>query len=275
MVCRVESGRQRSVDVQLGQECEMLVPNGRHMGGEGNNGRNSQEIDPRVRDVSGWNVSVYLFVHRRMIAAASFDSNISVYRLENGEWTFFTMLEGHVNEVKSICWSHDSQLLASSSRWGCHDEVIARDRNVIVWGYNKEDDEMDCVSVLSGHTQDVKFVRFCPTTNNLYSCSYDDTIKIWLYDGDDFSNINTLRGHEGTVWGLSFKNVDNPVLPEAMEEEKVEEQHVEGIGLDDEDVMEGIALPDGTYKETEFVSCGMDGRVIYWKERDGAHEFRR
>ena len=140
---------------------------------------------------------------------------------------------------------------------------------MIVWGYNKEDDEMDCVSVLSGHTQDVKFVRFCPMTNNLYSCSYDDTIKIWLYDGDDFSNINTLRGHEGTVWGLSFKNVESPVLPEPEDEEKMEEEHVEGIGLDDEDVMEGVELPDGTFKEKEFVSCGMDGRVIYWKEKDG------
>ena len=86
------------------------------MGGEGNDGRNTQEIDPRVRDVSGRNVSIVCCVYRRMIAAASFDSNISVYRLENGEWTFFTMLEGHVNEVKSICWSRDSQLLASSSR---------------------------------------------------------------------------------------------------------------------------------------------------------------
>lgn len=52
----------------------------------------------------------------RFLAAASFDSNISIYRKENDEWAFFTMLEGHVNEVKSVCWSRDSQLLASSSR---------------------------------------------------------------------------------------------------------------------------------------------------------------
>ena len=51
------------------------------------------------------------------IAAASFDSNISVYHKIDGEWTFFTMLEGHVNEVKNVCWSHDSQLLASTSRY--------------------------------------------------------------------------------------------------------------------------------------------------------------
>ena len=40
-----------------------------------------------------------------------------------------------------------------------YEAIKHRDRNVIVWGYNEEDDEMDCVSVLSGHTQDVKFVR--------------------------------------------------------------------------------------------------------------------
>ena len=63
--------------------------------------------------------------------------------------------------------------------------------------------------------------------------------------------------------------MESPVLPEPEDEEKMEEEHVEGIGLDDEDVMEGVELPDGTFKETEFVSCGMDGRVIYWKEKDG------
>ena len=40
-----------------------------------------------------------------------------MYRKEDGEWTFFTMLEGHVNEVKSVSWSQDSLYLASSSRY--------------------------------------------------------------------------------------------------------------------------------------------------------------
>ncbi|KAK8815120.1 hypothetical protein WA556_007154, partial [Blastocystis sp. ATCC 50177/Nand II] len=197
----------------------------------------------------------------KYIAAASFDSNISVYRKENEEWKLFTMLEGHVNEVKNVCWSRDGKLLASCSR----------DRNIIVWGYNEEDDEMDCVSVLSGHTQDVKFVRFNPANNNLYSCSYDDTIKVWLYDGEDFSNINTLRAHEGTVWGLAF-NSSIPSAGEsagqitnlstespAMEEERA-------WGEDDDGIMDGIEVPDDTRIEAKFVSCGMDGHVVLWKE---------
>ena len=131
------------------------------------------------------------------------------------------MLEGHVNEVKSICWSHDSQLLASSSRFALFPSLYSRDRNIIVWGYNPEDDEMDCVSVLTGHTQDVKFVRFNPANNNLYSCSYDDTIKVWLFDGEDYVNINSLRAHEGTVWGLSFCHSRSEPLPPKEEKEFV------------------------------------------------------
>ena len=128
---------------------------------------------------------------------------------------------------------------------------------------------MDCVSVLSGHTQDVKFVRFNPTNNNLYSCSYDDTVKVWLYAGEDFSNINTLRAHEGTVWGIAFKPTQQTLTTKNMDVEENEEKHVGGIGLDDEDVLDDIEVPTDTLLSTEFVTCGMDGRVIYWEEKEG------
>jgi WD40 repeat protein len=38
----------------------------------------------------------------------------------------------------------------------------------------------------------------------LASCSYDDTIKLWGGDGDDWSCLNTLKAHSGTVWQCSF-----------------------------------------------------------------------
>ena len=135
---------------------------------------------------------------------------------------------------------------------------------------NEEEEEMDCVSVLSGHVQDVKFVRFNPSNNNLYSCSYDDTVKVWLYDGEDYSNINTLRAHEGTVWGLAFKQReggDVQSLPVMEEEEKP--HVVSGIGLDSDDGMDIIAVPDDTQIVSEFVTCGMNGKVVYWKEIQG------
>ena len=135
---------------------------------------------------------------------------------------------------------------------------------------NEEEEEMDCVSVLSGHVQDVKFVRFNPSNNNLYSCSYDDTVKVWLYDGEDYSNINTLRAHEGTVWGLAFKQREGGDVQSLPVREEEEKPHVvSGIGLDSDDGMDIIAVPDDTQIVSEFVTCGMNGKVVYWKEIQG------
>lgn len=127
---------------------------------------------------------------------------------------------------------------------------------------------MDCVSVLSGHTQDVKFIRFSTINNNLYSCSYDDTIKVWYYEGEDFTNINTLHAHEGTVWGLAFKAIKNNQQNLVEQEEKEEEPLMYTTSLDDDHCME-VEVADDTQIINEFISCGMDSRVIFWKEVEG------
>jgi WD40 repeat protein len=57
---------------------------------------------------------------------------------------------------------------------------------------------------LEGHSQDVKFIRWHPSSSILISASYDDTIKVWAEDNDDFFCAQTITGHLSTVWGLSF-----------------------------------------------------------------------
>lgn len=66
---------------------------------------------------------------------------------------------------------------------------------------------VECVAVLTGHSQDVKNVVFDPLDPFfLVSVSYDDSVKIWGYDGDDWELRETLRGNSGTVWDISFNN---------------------------------------------------------------------
>jgi len=64
------------------------------------------------------------------------------------------------------------------------------------------DFEFSVNAILSGHTQDVKYVKWHPTKNLLYSASYDNTIKCWSYSDamDDWVCEYTMNGHQSTVW---------------------------------------------------------------------------
>ena len=69
-----------------------------------------------------------------------------------------------------------------------------------------QDFEFSVNAILSGHSQDVKFVKWHPTENLLFSSSYDNTIKCWVYDNsvDDWLCSFTITGHESTIWQIDF-----------------------------------------------------------------------
>lgn len=144
----------------------------------------------------------------RFLATGSFDSTCVVWELgqAGGRWKPMATLEGHENEIKSIDWSHTGNLLAT----------CGRDKSCWVWERSTDADgrgEWNCVSVLTGHEGDVKFVKFHPLhEHELVSCSYDNTVKVWRRededgdgdeDGGDFACAQTLRLKD-TVWSLAF-----------------------------------------------------------------------
>jgi len=63
--------------------------------------------------------------------------------------------------------------------------------------------EFECLTVKVEHTQDVKYVQFHPRQQLLLSASYDDTVKVWAEDGDDWYCVSTLDAHSTTVWALA------------------------------------------------------------------------
>lgn len=66
------------------------------------------------------------------------------------------------------------------------------------------DNDFECLSVLQEHSQDVKMVAWHPHEEVLASASYDDTIKIWREDDDDWYCSDTLQGHTSTIWSIDF-----------------------------------------------------------------------
>lgn len=146
------------------------------------------------------------FNHKgNLLAASSFDGTTSVFIFPNSKdndflnYHLLTVLKGHENEVKGIDWSIYDNYLATSSR----------DKSIWIWQYDIETDEFDCESILDGHTQDVKYVKFHTSINTiLFSCSYDNSIKIWNKSQleEDWICVNTLNYHINTVWGLCIKD---------------------------------------------------------------------
>ena len=68
--------------------------------------------------------------------------------------------------------------------------------------------EYDPLDVKHGHSQDVKCVAWHPTHQLIASCSYDNSIRLWIPDDMDWVQAQVL---EGKVSGVLIKVVPSPV----------------------------------------------------------------
>jgi WD40 repeat protein len=170
-----------------------------------------------------------------MISAASFDSTISLWSVDKDNGiSFATQLSGQENEVKGVSFSPSGEELATCSRdksiWLFDvSSLLKRSssgssefQQVQAGGATEEGEfvfpsspsmvertsaeDLECLAILEGHSQDVKSVKFSPhDPHMLVSVSYDDSIKIWRSTtSDDWELSETLRGHSGTVWDVVF-----------------------------------------------------------------------
>lgn len=100
----------------------------------------------------------------------------------------FNRLEGHTSIVRSICFSPNCQIIASSD-----DSGVIR-----LW---KADGSL--LRILKGHTASVNDVIFSPDSQLLASASEDKTVKIWRFDG---TLISTFSEHNSDVLGVTFSS---------------------------------------------------------------------
>ncbi|XP_060201256.1 protein CIA1-like isoform X3 [Lycium barbarum] len=136
----------------------------------------------------------------KSLAVACSDATTAIWKNVGNAYERVYTLEGHDNEVRSVSWNKKGDLLAT----------CGGDKSVWIWEI-LPGNEFDCVSVLHGHTEDVKMVQW--HQDMLFSCSYDNTIKVWeeILDNGDWACIQTLgesdRTHACTLSGYHDRTI--------------------------------------------------------------------
>ncbi|GIQ87830.1 hypothetical protein KIPB_009948 [Kipferlia bialata] len=150
-----------------------------------------------VRNIA-WNADSTL------LATASFDKVVRVYRLGPDSMELVCELEGHKNEVKDVCFASSGELAS-----------CGRDKMVMIWtpldGEAGEDGtcpvtDYDLGEVLDGHSQDVKRVSFQTGSTTLVSASYDNTIRVWgetVTDGESQGYGSKGHSKQSIAAGIS------------------------------------------------------------------------
>jgi len=78
-----------------------------------------------------------------MLVAVGFDSNMTVWLKKDDTFDCVATMEGHENEIKSVDFDTEGELLAT----------CGRDKTVWIWDRDEDEDyEWSCNSILNGHT---------------------------------------------------------------------------------------------------------------------------
>ncbi|WFD08621.1 pre-rRNA processing protein [Malassezia vespertilionis] len=113
--------------------------------------------------------------------------------------------QGHTADIYALALSFDGKHLVSGGR----------DRKIGVWRVETRQKEPDAsntthfVKFLLGHKDAIRALAFRGTTSELFSASYDRTVK--LFDVAQLSYIETLFGHQESIQDLSCLRSDRAV----------------------------------------------------------------
>lgn len=119
--------------------------------------------------------------------SASSDFNVGYWDIESAE--LIHMMEGHDDFVWAVDFNADNTQAISASR----------DQTLIRWDLERGE-QLDRLE--NGHSSAVTMVRYAPDERYALSGSRDTNIVLW--DLAQGVPVQTLQGHEETVWGMHF-----------------------------------------------------------------------
>jgi WD40 repeat protein len=171
-------------------------------------------------------------------------------------------LEGSVEAVRAVAFSHDGKLLAAAGG------LPARKGEVRIWNVATH-----VATTISGHSDCIYAVAFSAESATIATASYDKSIKLW--DVSSGKEIRTLRDHVDSIYALAF-TPDGKRLVSGAADRSVKIWDVStGTRIytlsDPTDGVNTIALsPDGA----RVAAGGLDKTIRVWKlgEKEGAIE---
>jgi U3 small nucleolar RNA-associated protein 12 len=203
-----------------------------------------------------------------LVAVALLDRTIKIFFVTTLK--HHLTLYGHALPALSISISLDSKLLLSTSA----------DRTCKIWGL----DFGDCHRSIRAHPESVMAGMFElgkdeRDWHNFWSAGKDGCVKYW--DGDNWENILSLKGHFGEVWTMAqnsrgdwiasagrdksiriWSRTDEQVFLEEEREKEVEELYEEGLveGLErsriDEADGDGMEVTQAGKQTVETLNAG-------------------
>ncbi|NWI88569.1 CIAO1 protein, partial [Pitta sordida] len=117
----------------------------------------------------------------QLLASASYDDTVRLYREEEDDWVCCATLEGHDSTVWAVAFDRDGERLAS----------VSDDRTLRIWRRfgpgNREgvacsgtDPTWKCVCTLSGyHSRTIYDVSWCHLTGAVATACGDDAIRVF------------------------------------------------------------------------------------------------
>ncbi|KAJ3023992.1 WD repeat-containing protein 33 [Thoreauomyces humboldtii] len=241
---------------------------------------------------------------RRLITGASSGE----FTLWNGlTFNFETILQAHDKAVRTMVWSHNDTWLLTGDDSGvikywqsnmnnlkavvAHKETVrdltfsptdnkfascSDDGTIKIWSFADGVEER----TLTGHGWDVKCIDWHPSKGLLASGSKDNLVKLW--DPKTGKALSTLHGHKNTILGIEWNKNGNWLVTASRDQllrvydirTMRELQPFRGHKKD----VQSVAWHP--YHETEFVSGGSDGSMMFWNVgtehsvggMEGAHE---